>query len=93
MPDDFDSSEFADSIFHMYNSECKTVQLICANETMEAILDKFGMDVAAYAYDMKNYLRLKSMQQLAMCFTAGCLDLLAESKLLIQMMLNRNIKT
>ena len=42
-------------MFHMYNSERKTVQLICANETMDAILDKFGMDVATYAYDMKSF--------------------------------------
>jgi predicted DNA-binding transcriptional regulator YafY len=55
MPDDFDISEFSDSMFHMYNSERKTVQLICANETMDAILDKFGMDVATYAYDMKSF--------------------------------------
>ncbi len=55
MPEDFDISEFSDGMFHMYNSERKTVQLVCANETMDAILDKFGMDVATYAYDMESF--------------------------------------
>ena len=55
MPEDFDISEFPDGMFHMYNSERKTVQLVCANETMDAILDKFGMDVATYAYDMESF--------------------------------------
>lgn len=55
MPEDFDISKFSDGMFHMYNSERKTVQLVCANETMDAILDKFGMDVATYAYDMESF--------------------------------------
>lgn len=55
MPEDFDISEFSDGMFHMYNSERKMVQLVCANETMDAILDKFGMDVATYAYDMESF--------------------------------------
>lgn len=55
MPEHFDISKFSDGMFHMYNSERKTVQLVCANETMDAILDKFGMDVATYAYDMESF--------------------------------------
>ncbi len=31
------------------------MDLICANDLMDAILDKFGKDVTTYAYDMENF--------------------------------------
>ena len=39
----------------MYSTERKHVELIIANECMDALIDKFGEDVEAYAYDMNSF--------------------------------------
>ncbi len=39
----------------MFGTEYTTVDLICANDLMDTILDKFGKDVTTYAYDMENF--------------------------------------
>ena len=39
----------------MFGTKYTTVDLICANDLMDAILDKFGKDVTTYAYDMENF--------------------------------------
>lgn len=31
------------------------MDLICKNDVMDAILDKFGKDVTTYCYDMENF--------------------------------------
>ena len=41
--------------FRMYGTKFTTVDLICKNDVMDAILDKFGKDVTTYAYDMENF--------------------------------------
>jgi hypothetical protein len=39
----------------MYGTDYTTVDLICKNDLMDAILDKFGKDVTTYCYDMENF--------------------------------------
>lgn len=39
----------------MYNGERKEVELICANDLMDAIIDKFGKDVQVLANDMMSF--------------------------------------
>ena len=39
----------------MFGTKYTTVDLVCANDLMDAILDKFGKDVTTYAYDMENF--------------------------------------
>ena len=51
----FDITKFTDTMFHMYDSERRDVQLICDNSVMDSILSKFGTDVQTYAYDMNNF--------------------------------------
>lgn len=51
----FDITKFTDTMFHMYDSERREVQLICDNSVMDSILSKFGTDVQTYAYDMNNF--------------------------------------
>ena len=54
-PADFDFDKYLQASFRMYGTKFTTVDLICKNDVMDAILDKFGKDVTTYAYDMENF--------------------------------------
>ena len=54
-PDDFDLNTYLNSMFRMYNGNRKEVELICDNEMMDAIIDKFGKEVNVLANDMKSF--------------------------------------
>ena len=54
-PKGFDFEKYLQTSFRMYGTEYTTVDLICKNDLMDAILDKFGKDVTTYAYDMENF--------------------------------------
>jgi len=54
-PASFDFEKHLQTSFRMYGTDYTTVDLICANDLMDAILDKFGKDVTTYAYDMENF--------------------------------------
>ena len=50
-PKEFDLNVYLNSMFRMYNGERKQVELICDNDLMDAIIDKFGKDVDVSVYD------------------------------------------
>lgn len=54
-PHDFDINEYIKTSFRMFNSERRNVELICDNKTMDAIIDRFGVDVTTYANDMNTF--------------------------------------
>ncbi len=54
-PAGFDFEKHLQTSFRMFGTKYTTVDLICSNDLMDAILDKFGKDVATYAYDMENF--------------------------------------
>lgn len=54
-PDGFDEAKYIRTMFRMYNKEPKTVELICDNDLMDAIIDKFGKDVKTYAYSLSAF--------------------------------------
>lgn len=54
-PEDFDIDEYINTTFRMFNSEHSNVELVCDNEVMDAIIDRFGKDVTTYANDMKSF--------------------------------------
>lgn len=54
-PADFDLNVYLNSMFRMYNGERKQIELVCANDLMDAIIDKFGKDVPVLANDMKSF--------------------------------------
>ena len=54
-PVDFDLNVYLNSMFRMYNGERKQVELVCSNELMDAIIDKFGKEVPVLANDMKSF--------------------------------------
>ncbi len=53
---DFDFNQYLQTSFRMFGTDHTKVELICANDVMDAILDKFGKNVTTYAYDMENFL-------------------------------------
>ena len=54
-PAGFDFEKHLQTSFRMYGTNYTTVDLICKNDLMDAIMDKFGKDVTTYAYDMENF--------------------------------------
>ena len=54
-PESFSFDKYLQTSFRMYGTEHTTVDLICSNNVMDAILDKFGKDVTTYCYDMENF--------------------------------------
>lgn len=54
-PKDFDLNMYLNSMFRMYNGQRTQIELICANDLMDAIIDKFGRDIPVLANDMKSF--------------------------------------
>ena len=54
-PEGFDIDNYINTTFHMFNSEHEEVELICDNEVMDSIIDRFGEDVTTYANDMTSF--------------------------------------
>ena len=55
VPADFGVDDFLATTFRMYGSEYQEVELICDNSTMDAILDRFGMDVEIRENDSASF--------------------------------------
>lgn len=55
MPKGFDIDKYINTMYHMFSSERRTVELICNNSVMDTIIDRFGEDVTTYACDMENF--------------------------------------
>ena len=55
LPKDFDMDHYLNTMYHMFSTERKKVELICSNDVMDAIIDRFGEDVETYAYDMEHF--------------------------------------
>lgn len=53
LPENYDWEKAA--LFRMFGTDFTEVQLICDNEMMDAIIDRFGVDVTTYAYDMEHF--------------------------------------
>ena len=54
-PADFDFDKHLQTSFRMFGTKYTTVDLICTNDLMDAIMDKFGTDVTTYCYDMESF--------------------------------------
>lgn len=53
--DSFDSADYARKHFNMYAGESEPVELICQNETIEQVLDRFGDKVHFYGVDEERF--------------------------------------
>lgn len=54
-PDGFNIDEYINTTFHMCNSPHEEVELVCDNDVMDSIIDRFGEDVTTYANDMTSF--------------------------------------
>ena len=45
LPEDFDLAKYKSTMFHMYNSDRVWVELACDESVMDAIVDRFGLEV------------------------------------------------
>lgn len=55
VPDDFDIENFTKEVFSMFQGDKVTVVLRCDNSLMKTMIDRFGEDVTALAYDMTSF--------------------------------------
>jgi len=55
MPGSFDINTYLNAMFRMYSGERRDVELICDNDVMDSIIDRFGEDVTVYANDMESF--------------------------------------
>ena len=55
LPKDFDMDHYLNTMYHMFSTERRQVELICTNDVMDAIVDRFGEEVKTYAYDMEHF--------------------------------------
>ena len=54
-PEGFDLNQYMNTTFRMFDSEHEDVELICSNDLMDAIIDRFGTNVITYANDMESF--------------------------------------
>lgn len=54
-PKDFNIDQYINTTFHMFGGGYKQVELICDNDVMDAIIDRFGEAVTTYANDMVSF--------------------------------------
>ena len=55
LPKNFDMDHYLNTMYHMFSTERKHVELICSNDVMDAVIDRFGEDVETYAFDMEHF--------------------------------------
>lgn len=55
MPEGFSVSEFTKTVFQMYDEERVTVELVCVNEMMKVIIDRFGEEVRTEIIDDEHF--------------------------------------
>lgn len=54
-PKAFDINAYLNSMFSMYSDVREQVELICNNDVMDSIIDRFGENVSVYANDMESF--------------------------------------
>ena len=54
-PIGFDINKYINTTFRMYNAPRRRVELICDNNVMDAIIDRFGPNVDTYACDQQHF--------------------------------------
>lgn len=52
---DFDPAEYVQKVFGMYPDALRTVELLCDNETMRSVIDRFGEDVSTETVDQGHF--------------------------------------
>lgn len=55
LPEDFDLSNYLSSSFRMYGGVFKEVELLCSNDVIDSIFDKFSRDIEISAQDSLHF--------------------------------------
>lgn len=55
-PEDFELSAYLKNLFRMFNGEERSVQLLCNNNTMDSVIDHFGIDVPVSKYNDDSFI-------------------------------------
>ena len=55
LPEDFDMDHYLNTMYHMFSTKRRKVTLICSNDVMDAIIDRFGEDVETSVYDSDRF--------------------------------------
>ena len=55
VPDGFDLDYYLNTMYHMFSTERRKIELICCNDVMDAIIDRFGEDVPTKACDTEHF--------------------------------------
>ena len=56
VPHDFDVARYTREVFRMYdNQETENVTLLCCNEVMKGVIDKFGLDIVVKRVDSDHF--------------------------------------
>ena len=55
MPKTLDMNTYLNTMFRMYSGERREVELVCDNNVMDSIIDRFGEEVKVYANDMESF--------------------------------------
>lgn len=51
----FDSADYVNKLFNMFSGEAKPIELICENDLLEVMLDRFGEKTKTQKYDDKSF--------------------------------------
>jgi predicted DNA-binding transcriptional regulator YafY len=54
-PEGFDINEHINTTFRMFNSPHEEVELICDNDVMDSIIDRFGEEVVTHTCDQNSF--------------------------------------
>ena len=54
-PEGFNINEHINTTFRMFSSKRAEVELVCDNDVMDSIIDRFGEDVTTYANDITSF--------------------------------------
>ena len=54
-PMDFDMAEFANTCNEMFDGELQTVEIVCDNEVMKHVIDKFSEDIKTEVISDKKF--------------------------------------
>jgi predicted DNA-binding transcriptional regulator YafY len=52
----FDSADYAGKLFNMYSGEPKPIEIVCENDLLETMLDRFGERVKVQKVDDNSFL-------------------------------------
>lgn len=55
VPKDFDPADYTVNIFSMYDGDWETVELLCENNMMDSVLDRFGDEVKIEQVDTEHF--------------------------------------